>query len=300
MLAILKRPDLVVISQGGNWDGFGYTRLLKMHCKKYVVISQKATELYWPSDWMRPFCKKMYQEAIAAYFVSEHNLKLTEQQMGMALPNGAVVRNPFLTPWTGTLPWPKDDGVIRFACVGRYFPMEKGQDVLLRVLAQPKWQERNIQVNFFGEGDRVVGLTELAAFLGLKNVAFPGHTSDVAGIWETHHALILPTRAEGLPLVVVEVMLAGRVAIVTDIGGSAEVCTDGVTGFIAASPSEAAIDAAMERAWAERANWQAIGQVAATEIRKLVPENPGAELADRILAAGRESVITADDHALIK
>lgn len=279
-----SRPDLVILSQGGNWDGFLYAGVLRRLGIPYALICQKATELYWPSDWMRARCKAMYAEAQGAYFVSRHNHRLTEEQMGMAIPNAEVVRNPFLTAWDAPLPWPKVGDGLKLACVGRFFPMEKGQDMLLRVMALPKWRERDVHVSFFGAGDRAEGLKEMAAFHGLDNVTFPGFVRNVpGGIWAQHHALILPTRAEGLPLVVVETMMAGRVTITTDVAGSAEVCTDGETGFIAAAPTEAAIDEAMERAWAARADWPAIGAAAAASIRTQVPPCPASAFADIVL-----------------
>lgn len=278
-----SRPDLVVLSQGGNWDGFLYAGVLRWLGIPYVLICQKGTELYWPSDWMRPRCKAMYEGATRAYFVSHHNHRLTEEQLGMAIPHAEVVRNPFLTAWDAPIPWPDSTNGLRLACVGRFFPMEKGQDLLLRVMALPKWRERDVSVSFFGAGDRAEGLKEMAAFLGLENVSFPGFVRNVqGGIWRDHHALILPTRAEGLPLVVVETMLAGRVTITTDVAGSTEVCTDGETGFIAAAPTEKEIDEAMERAWAARDNWPAIAAAAAASIRKQVPPSPAGAFADII------------------
>ena len=38
----------------------------------------------------------MYAEAKACFFVSEHNRRLTEEQLGFELPRATVVRNPFL------------------------------------------------------------------------------------------------------------------------------------------------------------------------------------------------------------
>ena len=278
-----SRPDLVILSQGGNWDGFLYAGVLRRLGIPYALICQKATELYWPSDWMRARCKAMYAEALGAYFVSHHNHRLTEEQMGMAIPNAEVVRNPFLTAWDAPLPWPVAEEGLYLACVGRFFPMEKGQDMLLRVMALPKWRERNVRVSFFGAGDRAEGLQEMAAFLKLENVVFPGFVRRVGGIWDRHHALILPTRAEGLPLVVVETMLAGRIVITTDVAGSAEVCTDGVTGFLAEAPTVEAIDAAMERAWVARADWPRMAAAAAKHIRTQVPRDPAAAFGDRVL-----------------
>jgi len=274
-----ERPELAVLSQGGNWDGFLYGRILQRAKCPYVVIAQKATELYWPTDWMRPRCKALYDQALAAFFVSHHNHRLTEEQLGMRIDRSAVVRNPFLNEWSAPQPWPANSDVLRLACVGRFFPMEKAQDTLLRVLAQPKWRNRPVEVSFFGEGDRDQGLRELAAYLGVTCAHFPGFAKDITTIWADHHALILPTRAEGLPLVVVEAMLAGRVVIATDIGGSAEVCDDNITGFIAASSDVHAIDEALERAWNRRGEWPAIGDAAGRAIRKLVSPDPAGDLA---------------------
>lgn len=288
---LLRRPDLVVLNQAGNWDGFLYAQVLRRRRCRYVVIAQKATELYWPSDWMRPACRSLYSGASAAYFVSGHNHRLTEEQLGMSI-EATVVRNPFLNDWATTLPWPADDGTLRFACVGRFYPMEKGQDTLLRVLGSAKWRSRPVAVSFYGAGDRVQGLRELAEWLGVC-ASFPGFVDDIRTIWADHHALALPTRAEGLPLVVVEAMLAGRVVVTTDVGGSAEVCRDGETGFIAASPDEHQIDAALERAWQRRDEWPQIGAAAAIAIRKLVPPDPAATFAALLLTELSDQSVTA-------
>ena len=114
-------------------------------------------------------------------------------------------------------------------------------------------------------------------------MSFAGFVDDVAGIWTDHHGLILPSRCEGLPLVVVEAMLSGRVSIATDAAGIAEVIDDGVTGFLAAAATEDGLDAALERAWQRRDEWPAIGAAAAVRIRELVPEDPAAELARMLL-----------------
>jgi glycosyltransferase involved in cell wall biosynthesis len=181
------------------------------------------------------------------------------------------------------LPWPavEDDG-LRLACVARLYLLDKGQDILLRVLAREKWKARNLRVSFFGRGINRDGLTGLAARLGVRNVSFEGHTDDVQGIWKNHHALVLPSRSEGLPLSLVEAMMCGRPAIVTKVGGNAEVVEDRVTGFLAA-PSEDSIDAALEEAWGRRGELREMGLAAAHRIRTLVPANPAAEFADALL-----------------
>ena len=78
-------------------------------------------------------------------------------------------------------------------------------------------------------------------------------------------------------------MMSGRVPIVTNAGGNAEVVDDGVTGFIAAGATEDTLDEAMERAWGRREEWRGIGDAAATRIRELVPADPAGVMAATLL-----------------
>jgi glycosyltransferase involved in cell wall biosynthesis len=68
-------------------------------------------------------------------------------------------------------------------------------------------------------------------------------------MWNYHDILVIPSRHEGLPIAAVEAMMCHRPVLATDVGGNAEVIRDGETGFIAESPSLAALDRALERVW---------------------------------------------------
>lgn len=282
---LLRRPafDLVVLSMGGNLDGLFIGKRLLARGVPYVIISQKAAEVYWPYDAGFEGARRLYASARRCFFVSRHNLRLTEQQLAVDLPRAEVVRNPFLVPYRGDEAWPDQGNGLALACVGRLQPGEKGQDILLRVLAREKWRARPITVTVFGTGLHAHALRTMAEYLGLDNVTFAGFTQDAGAIWRRHHALVLPSRCEGLPLVLVEAMLSARVPIVTDVAGAAEVVTDGRNGFLAAAPTEDSFDEAMERAWQRRSEWRAIGETAAGDIRALVPEDPARVLAERLL-----------------
>lgn len=283
-LATLPRPDLVIISQGSNFGAHPLAQMCAAAGLPYALISQKAQEAVWVPDAMLGSVRRAYAGARWSYFVSAHNLRLTEEQLGRSLrPRASVVRNPFLTSWDAPLTWPEESEVFRLACVGRLFPFDKGQDLLLRVLATVKWRARPLSVTLYGEGPYRQGLEAMARHLGLTRVRFAGFTADVDAVWDSHHGLVLPSRGEGLPLVLVEAMLRGRVPIVTDVAGNAEVVTDNETGFVAAAATEGAIDEALERAWARRAEWRMIGQTAAAAIRSLVPQDPAAVFAEDLL-----------------
>lgn len=277
------RPDLFIISQGANFDGLFFIKNCFLDKTPYIIISQKATDSLWAADRDREWMKKIWQNAMASFFVSEHNLRITQEQFAVKLKNAEVVRNPFLTVIAEPLTWnfaPSDK--IKLACVGRLFPLDKGQDILLRILAIEKWRRRNIEVTFFGGGSHENGLKELANYLKLDNVRFKGHVSDIVSIWKEHQALVLPSRAEGMPLVLVEAMMCGRPAIVTNVGGNAEIVENNVTGFTADSADEKSFDEAMERSWARIAEWETIGKFAAQKVRALFSDDPAEAFSQKL------------------
>ena len=278
-----RRPDLVIISQGDNYDGLYLGYLCRKLKIPYTLICQKASDYLWPADNLREYKGQVFTDAVKCFFVSEHNRRLTEDQYGVTLKNAVVVRNPYMVNVTEPLPWTRsDDETLRLACVARLYLLDKGQDILLRVLARQKWKERKLHVSFFGEGVNRESLEFLAAKFGIQNVSFEGHTNDVAGIWRNHHALILASRAEGMPLALVEAMMCGRPGIVTTVGGNAELVEDQVTGFLAA-PVEDSLDAALEHAWARRDALPEMGRLAASRVRELIPLKPAEEFADLLV-----------------
>lgn len=281
--ALRHRPDLAVISQGVNFDGEMAANICARMGIPYVLISQKAADMYWPHDMNREKLHAMYRRARAALFVSQDNLRLTEEQLGCALPNAMVVRNPFQTDWAMRDDWPDESNGFRFVCLARLDAREKGQDMLLRVLAMPKWRERPIHLSVVGAGHNAQGFEDMAHHLHLNNVSFDGFTDHPDALWNDCHGLILPSHCEGLPLSLVEAMLNARVAIVTDVGGAREVITDGETGFLAEAATARHLDEAMERAWTKRKEWRTIGRQAAAHIRTLVPPDPPSTLASQLM-----------------
>ncbi len=177
------------------------------------------------------------------------------------------------------------EDILRLACVARLEPKAKGQDLLFRVLARDQWRARPIELRLYGNGAAGHSLRRLATELNLSNVRFEGHMDDVAEIWRQNHALVLPSRFEGMPLALVEAMLCARMAIVTDVGGNAELVEDNVSGFVAKAPTAELLDEAMERAWEQRENWELLGAVARKRVTSLVPEDPIAAFSGRLLSA---------------
>ena len=122
-LKLRRRPDLVIVSQGGNHDGWLFASVCIRLGLPFVLISQKATDLYWPLDSRRDWMKSVLKAARHCFFVSRHNLELTEEQFGLRLERASVVRNPFKVSWQKRTDWPGTDLGFRFGCVGRHYPM---------------------------------------------------------------------------------------------------------------------------------------------------------------------------------
>jgi glycosyltransferase involved in cell wall biosynthesis len=281
---LARRPDFAIVSQGQNFDGGHLALVCHWMRIPFVLVAQKASESHWPADWTRPLLTRVFTSARRCVFVAEHNRRLTEQQLGISIERAVLMRNPLLLSRDGPLPWPESqDGELRLACVARLFPAEKGQDLLLNVLARERWRARPVTVGFYGDGSNREGLVGMARHLGLESVRFEGQAPDALAVWHAHHGLVLPSRAEGSPLTVMEAMSCGRVPVVTDVGGSAEMVEDGVTGFVASAPTVDSVDAALERAWRARRDWPRLGAAAATRIAELVPEERGSALADLVL-----------------
>lgn len=274
------RPQLVIIAQGINFDGLEFAAVCSANNVPYVVVCQKAVEFFWPPAHLRQPMRQAFERAKKCYFVSQHNLQLTEEQFGFRFSNACVIHNPvrFVTK---ALPFPVETETIRLACIGRLFIIDKGQDILLRILAQPKWRSRPVQVSFIGTGSDEAGIKELARLLNLQHVTFEGQVDGMEAVWRRHHALVLPSRSEGAPLVVLEALAAGRPVIASKAGGTPEYVTEGVTGFLAEA-NTVDFEAAMERAWQQRHRWADMGAAAANKIKDQIAGCPEEVFANEI------------------
>lgn len=284
--------DLVVISQGSIADGLPWIEAANDAGFKYVIIVQGATEFFWPQDNTAERLASGFENAVCTFFVSEATLSLCRRMFGTPLRCGRVIRNPFKVRYDVQLPWPTNlsDGVS-LACVASLVISTKGQELLLRVLGLPQWRERKVRLSLVGAGKHERALRRLTKQQNLTNVDFMGHQEDIEHVWASHHALLLPSRMEGMPLVVVEAMLCGRPCIATDVGGNRELIRDGINGFLAKAPTVELIDEAMNRAWENRRRLREMGERAAHDVRQWVSAHPVEDFV-------RELVVLADVETL--
>lgn len=282
--------DVVCVSQGGTYDCDdtpGLTRFLQATAVPYVVVCQCASDEWIPSPRRRERVIALFRGAAKVVFVSHDNLRTVTRQLATSLQNAVVLRNPVNLSDVSALAWPRESEPS-LACVARLEAGHKGHDVLLEALAAERWRNRAWHLRFYGHGGDEQYLRQLAAHYGLEaRVSFPGHVADVRSIWADHHLLVLASRAEGTPLALVEAMLCGRPAVVTDIGGNTEWIEEGHTGFIAEAPTARSLEGALERAWAARQEWSGMGMRAREAALKRVDHDPGGTLLEVLLHAAR-------------
>jgi glycosyltransferase involved in cell wall biosynthesis len=161
--------------------------------------------------------------------------------------------------------------------------------VLLQVLGLPHWREREVRLTLIGTGPHERSLRGIVERLKLTNVEFSGHQENIEEVWAKNHALVLPSRFEGMPLVVVEAMLCGRPCIVTDVGGNRELVRDGINGFMAKAPTVELVNETLNRAWDCRNQWEEMGIVAAQDARRFVPPDPGKDFARELSTLAGDS-----------
>jgi glycosyltransferase involved in cell wall biosynthesis len=282
---LAKRPPaLVVFSDGGPFPWVGLPELCIAKRIPFATVGQANGDCWWVEDEYAERYRNALSAALRCFFVSHANLKLAELQLGQNLSNAEVVWNPFNIGRDVAPPWPTlgKGGELQLACVGRLHPASKGQDILFEALAAPIWANRNWHLNLYGEGPMRDILQRLLQRLGLSDrVTFRGHVA-VQEIWNRNHALIMPSRYEGLPLAMIEAMLCGRPVVTTDISSNAEIVEDGVTGFLADAPNVPSFSKVLGRFWDRRSELEAMGGVAAKRIREIIPEDPIRIFSDKI------------------
>lgn len=277
-------PDLVFLSQGGTFDvayNRGFSEFITVQTCPYILMSNSNRDRGFSLDQQTiEQARKCFSRSSQNLFVSKRNFVCAERQIAATIPKAKIVRYPVnLENLTKVESLPVDGQTVMFAQVARLDCRTKGQDILIEILSKAEWRNRNWNLNLYGEGPDRLHLQELARFYGIDNrVHFHGHVKDVRGIWNSNHICLLPSIAEGTPISLLEAMLCGRPAVVSDVGGSAELISDGSSGWVTECASPTSFGRAMERAWSCRDIWGDMGREANKQAHKVRGRDPVAAL----------------------
>lgn len=277
-------PDVVLVSQGETYDFVGTDFLYRaltcgaLRTVPFIVVCQLNGDAP-PAPTTRARAAEFFGRAARVLFVAERNLRQARRQLVDDLRNAAVIRNPVNLDTFDAVSLPEGNTVRRFACVARLETTSKAQDVLLEAFADDRWRVRKWHLSFYGSGRDEQYLRQLASYYGLDSqISFCGHVDSVRSIWAKEEILVLPSRAEGTPLALVEAMICGRPALVTDIAGNTEWIRDGQSGFVCAAPSVESVAEGLERAWQAQGRWPTLGAAARERAIGMFDPDPGRTL----------------------
>lgn len=268
------RPDLAIISTNNENEGWLEFQKFPPAGIPYVVVNHLTKEEFLsPIPDYNQLLREGIAQAKRMFFVSRNNHRIMERRLGTPIPHAEIVFNHLDISPGEPIPMPDFSEGIHIAFPANILFIHKGHDLLLDVMAMEKWRQRPVTINLYGQGEDEEKVRHILAERSIRNVHLRGFIAP-GEIWRHNHAILLASRMEGQSLAMIGAMIAGRVPIVTAVGGSAEVIQDNETGFLAATPSVADLDNAMERAYQRRADWLQIGQAARESALKFVPQNP--------------------------
>ena len=125
-----------------------------------------------------------------------------------------------------------DRNDIKIGYIGRMVK-EKGLRELINALVILKLKYPNIKLILAGDGKYIDKLKSLAKKLLVENnIVFLGEVNDSRNFYNIVEILVLPSYFEAMPLVLIEAMAAGTVAVASNVGCISEIIVDGYNGFL--------------------------------------------------------------------
>ena len=135
------------------------------------------------------------------------------------------------------------------ALVGRLLIAQKGQDLMIRAMADVRRKYPDAALLIVGDGPDRAPLEALTRELGLGSaVRLLGHRDDIPELLAAADVVAVPSVCEeGLGLVALEGMAASRPVVVSASGGLPEIVRDGETGLVVPMGDAVALAAAVLR-----------------------------------------------------
>lgn len=124
--------------------------------------------------------------------------------------------------------------------VGRLSP-EKGVDVFLHACRELMQRRVAFSAIIAGDGPERRNLEKLSTGLGLENVRFIGPVAAVQSMYARLELLVIPSRSEGLPNVLLEALRANVPVVATRVGAIPEVLESSAAGVLAPAGDSCAL-----------------------------------------------------------
>jgi colanic acid/amylovoran biosynthesis glycosyltransferase len=212
------------------------------HCSFCVTVS----------EFNRRFILEHYPEVVAA--------KIVVQRMGVDSSSCEVMVSQA----------DREPEGLTILAVGRLHPV-KDHAFLLRACHELKKYRTDFSCLIAGEGAERPWLEHLIRNLGLEaHVKLLGHLSrqQLAACYQICDLVVLTSRSEGIPLVLMEAMAYGKTVLAPAITGIPELVKDGETGFLYRAGSLEDFTTRIEMIRGSRAALPRLRQIARQHVRE--------------------------------
>lgn len=141
------------------------------------------------------------------------------------------------------------EGEVLIVAVGSLYAV-KGHIVLLRALAElgTSGCAMPYRLAIVGHGEEETALRAFVLAHGLSDrVVLLGYRPDIPSVLAAADIFAMPSLSEGLPLALLEAMVAGKAVIASDVGGIPEIVTTGDDGLLTRAGDHGALALALRR-----------------------------------------------------
>ncbi len=209
-----------------------------------VRVADRRKSVILTDRWTR--CCVAKYIAVSQHVADTHaELCRIDAEKMLVIPNGVDLPNPAVLPTSN----PGAGNVL--LSVGRLRPQKDPMCLLDAFSRLPEPLRSQTTLNFVGEGPLREPLSREIQQRGLdKQVNLPGHSDDVPELMRQATLLVLSSRWEGMPNVVLEAMANGLPVVATDVDGVRELVTPGRTGWLAPAQDPSSLAEAIAEALA--------------------------------------------------
>jgi glycosyltransferase involved in cell wall biosynthesis len=138
-----------------------------------------------------------------------------------------------------------DDRLL--VAVGNLYPV-KGHRHLIDAMSLLAWRHPTLHLAICGRGDLAEALATQARDSGLeRRVHLLGLRSDVSAVVAAADIFVMPSLSEGLPLALLEAMVAGSAIVATAVGEVSAALEQGAAGVLVPAGDPRALAVAIER-----------------------------------------------------
>ena len=213
------KPD-ILHAHCAKWAGYAAMRISRKYGIPYVITEHLSKLVFEkefgpaPSDtWQIPLLKACYREAKMVVPVSEELVDNIACYFGKDY-RWQAISNTIDTDFFHYQPRsPREGRAFRFCCLANYWPL-KGYDVLIPAFQQLRKSGVNAELHIAGRGtDSAECLSKLSD--GIKSHGLIDKEAVRALLYQSD-ALVLASRSEVQPLVLLEAMSTGIPVIATD------------------------------------------------------------------------------------